>query len=162
MNKIKISIILLLALFTCACKGGTVSPRLESVTFNAHVFYFDKEYAFSCDIQSKNNATITLISPELISGAKVVVTEQGAYMEYKDIKYSVDLARAKGAPYFLLSVINDAKTKKGVKKGDKIYVDGVWQEKDYQMLLSGSGIPLKITSDNIEIEIMDAKIIKSR
>lgn len=162
MNKIKISIILLLALFTCACKGGTVSPQLEGVTFNAHVFYFDKEYVFNCDIQSEENATITLISPELISGAKVVVDEKNVYMEYKDIKHPVDLTRAKGAPYFLLSVINDAKAKKGTKKGNKIYIDGIWQEKSYQMLLSGSGIPLKITSDNIEIEIMDAKIIKSR
>lgn len=158
MKKLKILLLPLVLIITCACKSGNVTPITEGLAFNAHVLYFDKEYVFSCELENGGKAMVTLIEPELISGAKIIVENGTAHAEYKDIKYPVDLNRAEGAPYFLLKSLIDAKDKKPTAEGDAYILYGENQGQEYKITFSGSGIPLKITADNIEIEIMDAKI----
>lgn len=148
----------MVVVFLCACKSASVTPVIEGITFNAHVFYFNKEYTCSVDVAKGGDMVLTITEPELLSGAKVVLAGKEAYAEFRDIKYPVDPNRAEGVPYFLLGVLRDAKTKKGEQKGDAYILSGQWQDTQYQMFLAGSGLPLKLTAENIEIEIYDAKI----
>lgn len=158
MQKVKITAFLLAVLFLCACSKTAVTPVVRGVTFNAHIIYFNKEYLVLTDIDKNGNTVISVVEPQVISGAKFVVTGEGAYTEYKDIKYPVNIENAEGAPYFLFGCLTDAMDKKGQQVGENFIISGKWQDREYEMYLSGSGIPLKITAKDIEIEILDAKI----
>lgn len=162
MQKIKITAFLLAVLFLCACSKTAVTPVVQGVTFNAHIIYFNKEYSVLADIEKNGDAVICVVEPQVISGAKFVITGDNAYAEYKDIKYPVNIDNAEGAPYFLFGCLTDAKDKKGQQSGEDIIISGKWQDREYEMYLSGSGIPLKISAKDIEIEILDAKIKTDR
>ena len=159
MRKFKIFILPFVLVFLCACSASSVTPVTEGISFNAHIFYYNKEYTCAVIIQNNGDTVLTLTEPQLISGAKVVVTKDGAYAEYQDIKYPVNISRAEGAPYFLLGVLDDIKTKSAKKTDSGYAIEGNWAEQKYKITLAESGIPLTLTGENIEIEFLDAKII---
>ncbi len=109
-------------------------------------------------IGANGDTVLTVTEPQLISGAKVVITKDEAYAEYKDIKYPVDLTRAEGAPYFLLRVLGDIKNKTASKSDSGYIIEGAVSDEKYKITLAGSGLPLTLKGENIEIEFLDVKI----
>ena len=101
-----------------------------------------------------------MIEPELLSGAKIEINEKESYAKFKDIKYPVDLSRADGAPYFLLDCLKQADGDTATFQDEQFVISGTRLGESYKITFAESGIPLKITSENIEIEITDSKILK--
>lgn len=160
MKKIKILIFSLIFLYLCACSGSTVTPVTRGLSFNAHVFYYNKEYTFAVNIGKDGNTELSVVEPQLLSGAKIVVARDCAYAEFRDIKYPVDLSRAGGAPYFLLECLKNADGTAAELHNEQFIISGTRLGEDYKIIFAESGIPLKIAGENIEIEICDAKILK--
>ncbi len=158
MKKIKILIFPLIFLCLSACGSSSVTPITKGLSFNAHIFYYNKEYTCAVNIDSDGNTQLTVVEPKLLSGAKVVITEKEAYAEFRDIKYPVDMSRADGAPYFLLGCLRSAEGADALLIDQQFTVRGTRLGEDYKIIFAGSGIPLKIEGKNIEIEIYDAKI----
>lgn len=158
MKNLKILIFPLFFIYLCACGRSTTTPITRGLSFNAHIFYYNKEYMCAVDIEKGGNTELTILEPQLLSGAKVVVTENDAYAEFKDIKYPVDMSRADGAPYFLLGCLKSVDGATAVLNDGLFTVSGTRLDVKYQIIFAESGIPLKITGENIEIEIVDAKI----
>lgn len=158
MKKFKILIFPLIFLYLSACTSSNITPITKGLTFNAHVFYYNKEYTFAVDIGKDGNTQLTVVEPQMLSGAKIVLTEQEAYAEFKDIKYPVDISCADGAPYFLLGCLKNAEGATALLQDEQFTVSGTRLGEDYKITFAESGIPLKITGENIEIEIFDAKI----
>ncbi len=158
MRKFKILIFPLCLVFLCACSKPKVTPVTDGISFAAHIFYYNKEYSCVVVAEKGGDTVLTVTEPELLSGAKVVISEKDAYAEFKDIKYPVDLSRAAGAPYFLLGCLKEAKNKEAEKGSEQYVIKGTHADIEYEMVFAESGIPLKITGENIEIEIFDAKI----
>ncbi len=160
MKKIKILIFPLIFLYLCACGSSTVTPVTRGLSFNAHVFYYNKEYTCAVNIDKDGNTELTVVEPKLLAGAKVVIAGKEAYAEFKDIKYPVDMWRAGGAPYFLLGCLRCADGATAVLNDEQFTISGTHLGENYEITLTHYGIPLKITSENIEIEIFDAKVLK--
>lgn len=160
MSKLKIIPIFFLIIILCACNKATVKPISRSLTFTAHVFYFNKEYMFDVNIDNDGNMLLTVKEPEMLSGAKVVLAGEESYTEFKDIKYPVDITRAGGAPYFLLGVMKDIKDEKAEKKGDEYIITGGFADENYEISYAATGIPIKLIAKNLTVEFMNAQIIK--
>lgn len=158
MKKLKILIFPLIFLCLCACGTKSITPVTKGVSFNAHILYYNKEYACAVNIDKDGNAELTITEPQLLSGAKIVVAPDGAYAEFKDIKYPVDMSRADGAPYFLLGCLENTDGNAALLENEQFVISGTRLDENYEIIFAESGIPLKIMGENIEIEICDAKI----
>ncbi len=160
MSKIKILPIILVLIVLCACNSAKVKPVSDALKLTAHISYFNKEYTCETEIQKNGDMTLVLTQPQIMSGAKIVLTENEAYAEFQDIKYPIDINRAGGAPYFVLGALRDTKGK-WAEKTDKEYVlTGEFAGEKYEITYAATGIPIKLTADNIMVEFMNVEIIK--
>ncbi len=160
MSKIKILPIILVLTFLCACNSAKVKPVSDALKFTAHISYFNKEYTCETEIQKNGDMTLIITEPEIMSGAKIVVTENEAYAEFAEIKYPIDINRAGGAPYFVLGALRDAKEKTAVKRDSEYAITGEVAGEKYEIIYAVTGIPIKLTADNITVEFLNAEIIK--
>ncbi len=137
-----------------------MNPITESVTFNAHICYYNKEYTCAVEIEENGDMCLSLTEPQLMSGAKIIIKENEAYAEFEEIKYPVDIERAGGAPYFLLGVLRDIKGQTAPFKSDEYVIIGKYAGEDYKITFGETGIPINLTGDNITVEFLDVNIIK--
>lgn len=158
MSRLKIFLIALLLITMCACKKAAVKPVTESVTFNAHICYFNKEYTCAAEIEKNGDMCLNITEPKMLSGAKIIIKENEAYAEFEEIKYPVDVERAGGAPYFLLGVLREIRGKTAQSVNDEYVITGELAGEDYKITFGETGIPISLTGKNIEIEFIDVRL----
>lgn len=144
----KIICALLILIMLCSCSSSknirVVNRNLE---YNAHIFYFGKEYKMHCSI-NETLAEYRVVEGQ-IKGFGAKVDENGIKVCYANLEKEI-----KGESNSVFSVMYDitlffdTEGYKTENDGGNYYVDGQTDFGKFRYILSPSGLPISINFEN--------------
>lgn len=152
----------ILVLNTGCKKSSDVTAVTTGLSFIAQISYEDSTMECSTVIKKDGATEITVIKPSDISGLTVSF-DGSTSLTYKGITHKLNgTLPTKNNINLIYDIFSNAQNLKSnvIKKGDGYILKGKTDFTNYEMLLGGSGLPIKITtSDGIEIIIKNATLI---
>jgi hypothetical protein len=159
----KLSVLLCLSLFLCACSAtnSKISPICHSVSFNAEINYQTEPFDFFVTINDNGETHME----NRQDGYIIEFSEMGVNFKYGDLVYKTELTALPDD--FKLDLIHTifsdiSKSKPMViSKNDSFFVEGETEKYKYKVFFGLSGLPLEIIekNNNISIIISNAKVI---
>jgi len=150
----------ILVLNTGCKKSSAVTAVTTGLSFNATISSHNSFIECDAVIDKNGSYEFTVTAPEKAKGLKITY-KGNKVLSFNGLEYNIDGNYEKyGILDKLYEILLSAENNKNkVNKIDNSYIlKGKTDEDDYEILLGESGIPIKITSGNIEIAIKNATI----
>lgn len=156
--------ILFLFLISCNKESSVVTATVSGLSFSADINDNGLCYSLNVNIDEKGKTETEIISNSDLNGMVLTFLGESVTINYKGLKSEVEWLPPNMHLDFIHSVFCDIREKdiKATFKNGEYTIEGENEKYNYELILGGSGLPIKIgdSKKSITAVIKDAKIKK--
>ena len=151
-------IITAFCLFLCGCKNETeIKPYLENINFTVHSIFGNTEYILNGFCSEDGRVELSVQSPAEMENIKFCLVEDTVKIYYLDLEKEIPLKNFEENSVLKIvftGFIEAFKCDSLYFEDNNYIMDFEVDAIDYRMYYSQSGLPLKISSQNENTEII--------
>lgn len=159
MKKLFCLINVLFLLTGCTTSANNIKPKLNGISFNAEVSYYNEGFVCSVKIEENFDTVITILEPEEINGLKFKFSANDVIADFNGLNYKIDNnSPEQSVAEFIYNVFSN-KSIAVTKDGDNLYIEGKTKSNQYKLFIAPTGLPLKITDPTQKYKIIIKNVI---
>lgn len=155
MRKILCLIVPVLLLCSCATKAEKIKPITKGLQFTAQINFYNEQYECDTIIKQNGDTEISFLTPEDLSGLKIIYSAGGVTTSYNGLEYKYDYGSlpqysASDILYKIFSTEYDIV----IEQDDNYYVEYIEDNLNCKMQIGATGLPIKIKEKSSRFEIL--------
>lgn len=147
--------LLCIPLSGCNNKSSEVTAVTSGLKFTAHTTYLEENYEYHITVTENGEMLTEVFDKEKNTILTAHFSDENVTLRYSDLEYKTEIsALPQGLIIdFFYSVFCDTATKKDnvLFQNDQYLISGSTDKYKYKMFLGQTGIPIKITEENLSI-----------